>query len=66
MTAEDRSVIDLAEKSLQDGLALKAWFDHAKATDRFAEKFELLRAFDPSYDSFAFFDRVDMANGPLR
>jgi hypothetical protein len=60
---EDLRVLDCVERTLADGRALRDWFEAADADGAFAERFEIVRDFNPSDESFAFYDRVGLGGG---
>lgn len=64
-TDEDRVVLQRVEQSLADGLALKQWWEQKNATNSYAESFEIIREFNPSDNSFSFFDSVQLPNGTM-
>lgn len=64
-TDEDRAVLQRVEQSLADGLTLKQWWEQKNATNSYAESFEIIREFNPSDDSFSFFDSVQFPNRVL-
>src|SRR5262249_50621188 len=51
----DRAIVDAAERALEDGLELMRWWEQADATGGYDQKFELIREFNPSDESYAFF-----------
>jgi len=57
---EDYAILSGVEPALADGLALKRWFEAADATGDFAERFEVVRDFNQSDESFGFYDRADV------
>lgn len=60
---EDLRVLDCVEQTLADGRTLRDWFEAADAAGAFAERFEVVREFNPSDESFAFYDRVGFGGG---
>lgn len=56
VSQEERSVLDSTDLYLQRGLDLKRWWDHAFATNSFAEKFQLGVSAGRQDESFGFFD----------
>lgn len=62
---EEQALLASVERFLADGLALKRWWERAAAANRFAERFELSRAFNRPEVSFGFFDQVPLARGVL-
>src|SRR5262245_50761935 len=60
---EDFQILRSVERTLSDGVALKRWFDATEAIDGFADRFHVVREFNPSDASFGFYDTVDLGNG---
>ncbi len=60
---DDLRVLDAVEPALADGRALRRWFEAADAAGTFAERFEVVREFNPSDESFAFYDRIEFGGG---
>lgn len=58
LTDDDYQIIDRVEQYLDDGLALKRWWDRRGAGGDFATRFELTRAFNQPELSFGFFDEA--------
>jgi len=58
LTDEDRVLLDGVYRALADGLALKRWWEQTNATRSYAKRFELVREFNESQSSYAFFDNV--------
>src|SRR2546423_9915268 len=65
LTEEDRAVINTVEGFLRDGLALKRWWEHADATNSYAQRFPLDREFNRPAGAYGFFDQVQLDSGPL-
>jgi len=66
MHEEDFQILRSVERTLADGVRLKRWFDATEATKApggFAERFDVVREFNPSDTSFGFYDRVDLGGG---
>ena len=60
---EDFQILRSVERTLADGIALKRWFDATESVDGFAERFHIVREFNPSDASFGFYDQVDLGGG---
>src|SRR3989442_8259587 len=60
MTEADFAILARVEKALADGLALKQLWEQKEETQSYAEQFELVREFNPSDTSRAFFDRAEL------
>lgn len=60
---EDFQVLRSVERTLADGVALKRWFDATESVNGFAERFDVVRDFNPSDESFGFYDTVDLGGG---
>jgi len=58
LTDEDRDLLNGVDSALADGLALKRWWEEKNATQSYAKRCELVREFNESKSSFAFFDDV--------
>jgi hypothetical protein len=58
LTDSDRAIVDLAEQALSDGLELKRWWERADADGDYDARFGLVREFNPSDISYAFFGRA--------
>src|SRR5947207_1189660 len=65
LTDDDRAVLARVEPSLADGEALLRWWQRADADDAYARRFDLVRTFNRSDTSFAFFDRAPVARGSI-
>ena len=63
MHEEDFQLLRSVERTLADGVALKRWFDATESIDGFAERFHVVREFNPSDASFGFYDQVDLGGG---
>jgi hypothetical protein len=64
-TDEDMAVLESAEQSILDGLALKHWWERVYPVNGFEKRFELERVFNRADDSFGFFDQVELNDGIL-
>jgi hypothetical protein len=60
---EDLQILRSVERTLADGVALKRWFDATESINGFADRFEVVREFNPSDASFGFYDNVDLGGG---
>lgn len=60
---EDYEILSSVERALADGVTLKRWFDATESIDGFADRFHLVREFNPSDASFGFYDSVDLGGG---
>jgi len=58
LTDEDCVLLNGVDRALADGLALKRWWEQTNATRSYAKRFELVREFNESQSSYAFFDNV--------
>jgi hypothetical protein len=56
LTCAQQAVLDTADVYLRRGLDLKRWWDTARATDSFAQKFPLSVSFNRPDESYGFFD----------
>ncbi len=54
--AESAELLSRADRSLDDGLALKRWWDERERRRDYPDRFDLRRSFNPSGDSYGFFD----------
>ena len=63
MHEEDFEILRSVERALADGVALKRWFDATESINGFAERFHVVREFNPSDASFGFYDTVDLGGG---
>ena len=63
MHDEDFEILSRVERTLADGVALKRWFEATESIDGFAERFHVVREFNPSDASFGFYDQVDLGGG---
>src|SRR5229473_878372 len=66
LTEEDFVVIRDVDRSLADGLKLKAWWQRKEADNSYAEQFELVRTFNKASRVTAFFDTVPLDGKDLR
>ena len=60
LTDEDRDLLDGVDHALANGLALKRWWEEKNADQSYAKRCELVREFNESKGSFAFFDEVSL------
>jgi hypothetical protein len=65
LTDQDRAVLEKVDRSLADALALNEWWKQIDAANGYAERFELVRAFNPPVASFGFFDQVSLSGRTL-
>lgn len=65
LTEQDRAVINSVEGFLNDGLALKRWWEQADATNSYAQQFPLDREFNRPAGAYGFFDQVQLPSGML-
>jgi hypothetical protein len=67
LSRDQQAVLDSAEVYLARGLDLKRWWEHAQATDCFAERFPLSTSYNRPDTSYGFFDvaRVDGREMPI-
>jgi hypothetical protein len=61
LTADDVAVLEGAEQALEDGLALKEWWEQVDARDDYSERFDLVRQFNQPEVGFGFY-----GDGPFR
>lgn len=59
----DFRILRSVERTLADGVALKRWFDATESANQFADRFHVVREFNPSDASFGFYDNVDLGDG---
>lgn len=57
---EDFAILRSVERTLDNGVALKHWFDATEASNGFAQRFNVVREFNASDASFGFYDRVNL------
>jgi hypothetical protein len=62
LTDDDRELLDGLDRALADGIALQRWWQQTNANDSYAKRFELIREFNESRNSFAFFDEVSLGD----
>jgi len=60
LTDEDRDLLSGVDAALTQGVALKRWWEERNATRSYAKRFDLVREFNESGSSFAFFDEVSL------
>src|SRR6266705_3031052 len=60
LTDDDRDLLNGVDRGLANGLALKRWWEETNATGSYAKRCELVREFNESQCSFAFFDEVSI------
>ena len=60
LTDEDRDLLSGVDAALTQGVALKRWWEETNATRSYAKRCELVREFNESDSSFAFFDEVSL------
>jgi hypothetical protein len=65
LSDEDRSLLDGVDRVVADGVALKRWWEQADANRGYAKRCELVREFNESLSSFAFFDEVSLGGQTL-
>jgi|SRR6266851_832294 len=58
LTDKDRDLLRGVDQALATGVALKRWWEQTNATSSYAKRSELVREFNESQSSFAFFDEV--------
>lgn len=58
LTDEDRDLLNGVDRALANGVALKRWWEQTRATGTYAKRVKLVREFNESQSSFAFFDEV--------
>lgn len=62
---DDLSLLSGVERALSNGLMLKRWWEQTNKAKSYATRCELVREFNESQSSFAFFDEVPLDNQPL-
>src|SRR5262249_18527406 len=60
LTDKDRELLNGVDNALATGVALKRWWEQTNATGSYAKRSELVREFNESQSSFAFFDEVGL------
>jgi hypothetical protein len=60
LTDDDLSLLSGVDRALANGVALKRWWEQTNATNSYAARSELVREFNESQRSFAFFDNVSL------
>jgi hypothetical protein len=60
LTDKDRDLLKDVDRALAEGLALKRWWEKTNAAGSYAKRVELVREFNESQSSFAFFDEVSL------
>lgn len=60
LTDADRAIIAEVEPALTRGVALKKWWEAKAKTGSFAERFDVIRNFNPSASSYGFADVADL------
>ena len=61
----DPDVLASVDRALALGVALKRWSEYAERGGGYAERFDLIRAFNPADTSYGFFDRAQVGNWDL-
>ena len=56
ITATDRTILQHAERTLADGMELMRWWEQKDRANSYAERFDVVREFNPGDRSFGFFD----------
>jgi hypothetical protein len=65
MTPVDRAILNYAERTLADGMELARWWEAKDRVGDYAERFEVVREYNPSDRSFGFFDTAVIAGAGL-
>ena len=65
LNEDDRAILDTVEATLEQGIALKQWWEQRQAADSYAERFKVVREFNPSSSSFGFYDVAELPQGSL-
>jgi len=65
LDAKDRATVANVPQAVADGLACLAWWRASQASGSFAERFPLVRTFNPADAGFGFFGTVPLPSGPL-
>ena len=63
LTERDRRIIGQVEKTLEDALQLKRWWERVDETNAYQQRFELIRKFNRPDASFGFFDEATLGHG---
>jgi len=63
LDAADRALLAVVPAALEDGLALKEWWEATDAAGSYADRFPLVRSFNEAASSFGFFDRAPLPRG---
>src|SRR5260370_13345191 len=58
LTDKDRDLLAGVDRALADGVAMRRWWEETNATKNYAKRCQLVREFNESQSSFAFFDEV--------
>ena len=58
--AVERQVLESADWYLENGLALKSWYEDAFTKNRFGKQFDLARSVNRPEQSFGFFDHINL------
>ncbi len=64
-TTQDRGILADVNRALADGLSLREWWQQRDAADGYAERFELMRTFNPADRAIGFFDNAPLPSGSL-
>jgi hypothetical protein len=65
ITEVDRTILSYAERTLADGMELARWWEAKDRVGDYAERFEVVREYNPSDRSFGFFDTAVVAGAGL-
>jgi len=60
LTAYDQAILEQVEAKLNQGIALKSWWEEKQATNGYAKRFPVVREFNPSSSSFGFYDVAEL------
>jgi hypothetical protein len=65
ITEVDRTILRYAERTLADGMELARWWETKDRVGDYAERFDVVREYNPSDRSFGFFDAAVIGGSSL-
>jgi len=65
VTEVDRNILRYAERTLADGMELARWWEQKDKVGDYAERFDVVREYNPSDRSFGFFDTAVIAGAGM-
>jgi hypothetical protein len=65
VTGVDRAILRYAERTLADGMELARWWEAKDRVGDYAERFDVVREYNPSDRSFGFFDAAVIGGSSL-